>query len=115
MAGFSVRWPGGCSRQGHAPRRTGRPGALAAYPNLGSAGEYLFTGQLYHNAPIYKRTLGGYTWNLYKRANGNWHVDYNTLSEDWDGTIAYTSSATSLPWTASWSTTTVVNWMERAS
>jgi hypothetical protein len=83
--------------------------AGAAYSSLGSAGEYLFTGQLYNNAPIYKRQQGGYTWSLYKRANGNWHVDFNTVSEDWDGTIAYTSSATSLPWTATWSTTTVVD------
>lgn len=81
--------------------------AGAAYSNLGSAGEYLFTGQLYNNAPVYQRQGSGITWSLYKRANGYWYVDFNAISEDWDGTVAHTTQASKLPWDISWSGSTV--------
>jgi len=72
-----------------------------AYASM-SAGTYSFSGQIYNGAPVYSRTGGGYTWSLYKRANGKWHVDFNTVSEDWDGTIAYTTAAASNPWSGTW-------------
>jgi hypothetical protein len=81
--------------------------AGAAYASLGSAGEYVFTGQIYNNAPVYQRQGSSTTWSLYKRANGNWHVDFNAISEDWDGTIAYSTQASTLPWDISWSGSTV--------
>ncbi len=72
----------------------------AAYWSLGTAGDYTFSGQIYNNAPVYQRVSSGYTWSLYKRSNGNWHIDFNTVSEDWDGTIAYTDQAMSYPWSS---------------
>jgi hypothetical protein len=82
--------------------------AGAPYSGNGSAGEYVFTGQIYSNAPVYARTVNGTTWSLYKRANGKWHVDFNTVSEDWDGTVAYTTSAASTPWQGIWNASTIV-------
>ncbi|HLL85036.1 MAG TPA: hypothetical protein VK420_20365 [Longimicrobium sp.] len=72
------------------------------YGSIGSTGAYTFNGQIYNNSPVYSRTGGGYTWSLYKRADGKWHVDFNTVSEDWDGTIAYTTAAASNPWSGTW-------------
>jgi hypothetical protein len=72
----------------------------AAYWSLGSAGDYTFSGQIYNNAPVYQRMVSGQMWSLYKRANGKWHLDFNTVSEDWDGTVAYTDSAMSYPWSS---------------
>lgn len=81
--------------------------AGAPYSNLGAAGEYLFTGQIYNNAPVYSRTGSGATWSLYKRANGFWHIDFNAVSEAWDGTIAYSTVASTRPWDIAWNITTV--------
>lgn len=72
------------------------------YADSGSNGDYTITGQIYNGAPVFARTgSGGITWSLYKRSTGYWAVDYNTVSEDWDGTVANTSSAATWPWTAS--------------
>ncbi len=82
--------------------------AGAPYSNLGSAGEYLFTGQIYNNAPVYSRTSATNTWSLYKRANGSWHIDFNGVDEAWDGTIAYSTTGPSArPWDIAWNITTV--------
>ena len=79
------------------------------YASNGSAGEYLASGQIYNNAPVYQRVAGSTIWSLYKRANGKWHVDFNAVSEDWDGTVAYTTAAMDMPWSsASWNASTVV-------
>jgi hypothetical protein len=75
--------------------------------SYGSAGDYAFAGQVYNGAPVYQRTSSGTTWSLYKRTSGSWYVDFNTVSEDWDGTVAYTTSAASTPWAATWNASTV--------
>jgi hypothetical protein len=70
--------------------------------------QYVASGTYYNNSPVYQRVGStGTTWSLYKRANGNWHVDFNAISEDWDGTIAYTRQASTMPWDVSWSGSTV--------
>lgn len=101
---WSVAWNGTnlCFRDGSVTVQG------APYASDGSAGEYAFTGDIYNNAPVYERIEGSTTWSLYKRSSGSWYVDFNTVSEDWDGTVAYTNSAASSPWSASWNSTTVV-------
>lgn len=101
---WSVAWNGTnlCFRDGSVTVQG------APYASNGSAGEYAFTGDIYNNAPVYERIEGSTTWSLYKRSSGSWYVDFNTVSEDWDGTVAYTNSAASSPWSASWNSTTVV-------
>ena len=45
----------------------------------------------YNDRPVYKN--GG--WSIYYRVSGyaanNWVLDFNDVSEDWDGTVAYNS------------------------
>jgi len=88
--------------------RTAR-GTVASehYANLGASGEYVFTGQIYNNAPVYSRQGSGYTWSLYKRANGAWFLDFDAVDESWNGTISYTSQASASPWDVSWVGSTV--------
>jgi len=67
-----------------------------------SAGEYVYTGETYEGAPVFTHTVSG--WKLYRRATGRWHVDFNDVSEDWDGTIAQTQTlGDQLPHLATWS------------
>ena len=69
---------------------------------------YVHSGTYYNNAPLFTRQGNGTTWSLYKRPNGNWYVDFNAVSEDWDGTVAYTTSAASTPWQGVWNASTIV-------
>jgi hypothetical protein len=89
--------------------RTARVMAQGApYSSGGSAGEYVFSGQIYNSSPVYQRQGGGTTWSLYKRADGKWYVDFNAVAEDWDGTVAYGTSAASSPWATTWNASTIV-------
>ncbi len=65
-----------------------------------ASGEYIPTGDTYQMAPVYVHESGSF--HLYRRANGNWHVDFNAISEDWSGTIAYTTGGANAPWLATW-------------
>ncbi|KIG16656.1 hypothetical protein DB30_04275 [Enhygromyxa salina] len=64
-------------------------------------GEYLFSGEVYQGAPVYVHATSG--WSLYRRANGKWHLDFDDISEDWAGTVAYTTDSAQTPWDATWS------------
>ena len=68
--------------------------------SYGSDGQYVESGAFYNGAPVYTEagTNGGGPWSLYKRSDGSWVVDFNTISEDWDGTVAYTVQAQDWPW-----------------
>ena len=100
----AAEWPWTATWNGSAVvfRESNVVASDAPYSSIGSAGTYSFTGQIYNNAPVYARTGGGYTWSLYKRSTGKWHIDFNTVSEDWDGTVAYTSNTASYAWSATW-------------
>src|SRR5690606_40076156 len=41
----------------------------------------------YNGAPVVQRQSGGTTWSIYRRSNGRWYLDFNDVSEDWDGTV----------------------------
>ncbi|MGB1016857.1 MAG: fascin domain-containing protein [Nannocystaceae bacterium] len=71
-----------------------------AYNDI-SSGQYVFTGTIYQGAPVYEHASNA-MWKLYRRANGKWHVDFNDISEDWDGTIAHTTDPAQTPWDATW-------------
>jgi len=74
---------------------------LAGMPYSASTdGEYFPTGELYQEAPVYVHPNGDR--HLYRRADGRWYVDYNAVSEDWSGTLAYTTSAAATPWLGTW-------------
>ncbi|MDI1436718.1 hypothetical protein [Polyangium sorediatum] len=77
------------------------------YPQMGSTGDYVFSGRIHNSAPVYtKAGPGGSTWSLYKRTDGRWYVDFNDVSDDWNGTVAHTSQAAAWPWQASWNGST---------
>ena len=38
----------------------------------------------YNDHPIYKYSY----WSIYYRVSGYWVLDFNDVSEDWDGTVA---------------------------
>ena len=63
-------------------------------------GQFIFTGTFYEGAPVYEHETSG--WSLYSRANGKWYVDFNEVSEDWSGTVAYGTAAAQTPWETSW-------------
>jgi hypothetical protein len=54
-----------------------------------NAGTYSFDGQtIYNGAPVFQLVDGvGTTWSIYRRQNGLWYLDFNDVSEDWDGTV----------------------------
>ena len=56
-------------------------------------GVYTAEGILYNDHPVYKS--GDRRWSIYYRISGyaanNWVLDFNDVSEDWDGTVAYNS------------------------
>ena len=59
-------------------------GVYARYTN----GEYTAKG-VYNDRPVYKNGQ----WSIYYRVSGfaanNWVLDFNDVSEEWDGTVAY--------------------------
>ena len=61
-------------------------GVYAQYAN----GQYSVEGT-YNDRPVYKNG----DWSIYYRVSGyaanNWVLDFNDVSEDWDGTVAYNS------------------------
>jgi hypothetical protein len=65
-----------------------------------SDGQYVFSGQNYQGAPVYENVNSG--WAMYRRADGKWYVDFNAVSEDWSGTIAYGTASAQTPWDTTW-------------
>lgn len=58
-----------------------------------SNGEYTIQGT-YNDRPLYKG--GNSNWSIYYRTSGyatnKWVLDFNAVSEDWDGTVAIKST-----------------------
>jgi hypothetical protein len=74
-----------------------------------TVGEYTLDNSEYNGAPVYKRTAGGSTYSLYRRKNGYWYLDFNEISEDYDGSVSYSDdSDKSYPWNTGWKGDTVV-------
>ncbi|KIG12877.1 hypothetical protein DB30_00944 [Enhygromyxa salina] len=67
----------------------------------GADGAYVHTGDFYSDMPVYTLDHNGTIWSLYQRNNGRWYVDFNEVSDDYDGTIAI-GPAADLPWLAAW-------------
>ena len=67
-------------------------------------GEYVFEGEIYNNAPVYRGTCNfpNYVFKMYRRNDGNWYVAYNYVGEEWTGTVAYTLSPAVEPSEAEW-------------
>ena len=67
-------------------------------------GAYVFEGKVYNNAPVYRGTctFGSYVFNMYRRRNGKYYVDFNDISEDWAGTIAHTLNSAVVPYDTEW-------------
>lgn len=63
-------------------------------------GQFVFTGEFYQGAPVYEHETSG--WSLYRRGDGKWYVDFNDVSEDWSGTVAYGLSSAQTPWDTNW-------------
>ena len=69
-----------------------------------SAGEYTLSTE-YNDAPVYQQ--GEYS--LYRRQNGYWYLDFNEISEDYDGSISYSDdNDKGFPWQTGWKGDTVV-------
>ena len=49
-------------------------------------GEFTIDGT-YNDRPIYRSGKNG-DWSIYYRMSNYWVVDFNDVSEDWDGTVA---------------------------
>jgi len=58
----------------------------AAYSSY-TTGVYTWDGTVYNGKPVFQRQGGGVTWSVYQRSNGRWYLDFNDVSEDWDGTV----------------------------
>ncbi|WP_018691714.1 hypothetical protein [Algicola sagamiensis] len=71
----------------------------ANYPN-DSSGEYSLK-ENYGNGPVYSNGV----YSLYQRENGHWVLDFNEISEVWDGTVNYTTAPQTFPWDGTWSGT----------
>ncbi len=65
-----------------------------------NTGEYAFTGEMYNNAPVFQFESGEYTVSVYQREDYRWYLDYNDISEDWDGTIDHALDPSWWPWEA---------------
>ena len=50
-----------------------------------SNGDYSIEGT-YNDRPLYRG--GSSNWAIYYREGGFWALDFNDVSEDWDGTVA---------------------------
>ena len=54
-------------------------------------GVFTAEGVYYNERPVYKNG----SWSIYYRISGyaanNWVLDFNDVSEEWDGTVAYNS------------------------
>ena len=59
-----------------------------------SNGEYVATDDYYNDRPVYKG--GRSNWSIYFRTSGyaanKWVLDFNDVSEEWDGTVAIKST-----------------------
>ena len=53
----------------------------------------------YNGAPVYKNGI----WSIYRRADGEWYLDYSAINEHWDGTVSHTSGKPRTPWMGDWS------------
>ena len=73
--------------------------------------KYAFT---YNSFPVYQfDDPEGYTDSIYRRSDGKWYLDYTEVSEDWDGTIDFTSQEGPYPCAAgTWDTGLVVPTLE---
>ena len=60
-----------------------------------SSGVYTITDS-YNGYPVYSNQY----YKFYRRLNGYWYLDFNDVSEDWDGTIDYTTTPAEEPWRA---------------
>ncbi len=67
-----------------------------------NTGSYVFTGEIYNEAPVYQLESGGYTVSVYRRADYRWYLDYNEISEDWDGTVDHALDPSWWPWEATY-------------
>ena len=59
-------------------------------------GVYTAQSETYNDRPVYKGPDGSTSWSIYYRVSGyatnDWVLDFNDVSEDWDGTVAIQSS-----------------------
>ena len=70
-------------------------------------GKYIFDGVVHNGRPVYQHSDGKSVWSLYQRDNGFWYVDFNDVSEDYDGSIGYTKTKADDPTAVSWKQGTV--------
>ena len=60
-----------------------------------SNGEYTIQDE-YNDRPVYKGPGTSTSWSIYYRVSGyatnQWVLDFNDVSEDWDGTVAIQST-----------------------
>ncbi len=65
--------------------------------------EYACLGEIYNNAPVYKSVnSGNEQFSIYRREDGKWYADFNEISEEWTGTIAYTLQSSVVPYDTEW-------------
>lgn len=88
---FSASWNKGAASQTDTFE-------LAGGPYSGQTNGTFTLTSAYNGAPVYTRG----SWSLYRRGNGEWHVDFNDVSEDWSGTVSYTEDGGRTPWSATW-------------
>ena len=68
----------------------------APYSSL-TNGEYTLHSGLVNDYPVYQKQGGGYTWSFYQRSNRRWYLDFNQPSEEWSGTVMYSTAVGDQP------------------
>ena len=93
---FSATWNNGAASQTDTFE-------LSGGPYSGQTNGTFTLDSAYNGAPVYTR--GG--WSLYRRGNGEWHLDFNDVDEAWSGTVAYTDDGARTPWRATWNNSSI--------
>jgi len=68
-------------------------------------GEFILTST-YKNNPVYT-SVKDKKWVIYKRVTervtkNKWVLDFNAISEEYDGTVAWSESDADRPWMSTW-------------
>lgn len=80
-----------------------------AYPYW-TRGEYTTADFLFNGSPVYQKQGGIYTWSLYRRQNGYWYLDFDTIDESWSGTVNYALAPSETPFEASWNSNMAIGY-----
>lgn len=74
---------------------------LAGLPYSKFHNRVFIVDSLYNGFPVYK-SVKDKRFRMYRRSNGKWVLDFNTISEEHSGTVAYSTSSGFRPWLATW-------------